>query len=164
MASMYAVYHGPDGLRGIAGRAHRMAAILAAGLRGTRATVITPAFFDTVTVSVPGRAATVVAAAAARGINLRQVDADRVSVACDETTTVDHLREVWAAFGVSDVDTDHLEVETNWPAGLRRTSEFLTHPVFHAHRSETAMLRYLRSLSDKDYALDRGMIRSAPAP
>jgi glycine dehydrogenase len=158
MASMYAVYHGPDGLRGIAGRAHRMAATLVAGLRGTRATVTTPAYFDTVTVSVPGRASTVVAAAAEQGVNLRRIDADRIGVACDETTTVDHLRVVWAALGVSDVDTERLEVAGALPAGLRRTTDFLTHPVFHAHRSETAMLRYLRSLADKDYALDRGMI------
>src|SRR5262249_44751666 len=162
MASMYAVYHGPDGLRGIAARTHRMAALLAAGLRDSRASVVTKDFFDTVTVSVPGRAAAVVAAAAARGGNLRQVDADHLSVACDETTTVEHLHAVWAAFGVSDVDTARLRTEPAWPAELRRTSEFLTHPVFHAHRSETAMLRYLRSLADKDYALDRGMIPLGP--
>jgi glycine dehydrogenase len=158
IASMYAVYHGPDGLRGIAGRTHRMAALLAAGLRDTRATVVTKEFFDTITVSVPGRAAAVVAAGAERGVNLRQVDADRVSVACDETTTIEHLQAVWAAFGVSTVDPADLRPEPAFSAGLRRTSEFLTHPVFHAHRSETAMLRYLRSLADKDYALDRGMI------
>jgi glycine dehydrogenase len=158
MASMYAVYHGPSGLRGIAARTHRMAAKIAAGLRGTRSTVETAAYFDTFTVSVPGRAARVVAAAAERGVNLRFVDADRVSVACDETTTMDHVRAVWAAFGGSDVDEEHLEVDTALPAALRRTSGYLTHPVFHAHRSETAMLRYLRSLADKDYALDRGMI------
>jgi glycine dehydrogenase len=158
IASMYAVYHGPAGLRGIAAGTHRMAGLLAAGLPDSRATVVTKQFFDTITVSVPGRAAAVVAAAAERGVNLRQVDADRVSVACDETTTVEHLHAVWAAFGVSDVDAGALRTEPAWPAELRRTSEFLTHPVFHAHRSETAMLRYLRSLSDKDYALDRGMI------
>ena len=158
MASMYAVYHGPSGLRGIAARTHRMAATLVAGLGGTGATVETAAYFDTVTVRVPGRAAQVVAAAAERGVNLRAVDADRVAIACDETTTLDHLQGVWAAFGRSDVDVDNLDVATAVPTALRRTSDYLTHPVFHAHRSETAMLRYLRSLADKDYALDRGMI------
>jgi glycine dehydrogenase len=158
MASMYAVYHGPDGLRGIASRTHRMAALLAAGLRASGVSVPDVAFFDTITVRVPRHAADVVAAAAARGVNLRLVDEDRVGIACDETTTVEHLRAVWAAFGATDVDTDALEVAGRIPAHLRRTSSYLTHPVFHAHRSETAMLRYLRSLADKDYALDRGMI------
>ncbi len=158
MASMYAVYHGPEGLRGIAGRTHRMASTLAAGLRDTRATVVNPTFFDTLTVAVPGRAARVVAAAAERGVNVRQVDADRISVSCDETTTLEHIRAVWSALGISEVDDEQLEVEAGVPSGLRRTTPYLTHPVFHAHRSETAMLRYLRSLADKDYALDRGMI------
>ena len=158
MASMYAVYHGPEGLRGIAERTHRMAAMLAAGLRESRAAVQTSAFFDTLTISVPGQAARVVAAAADRGVNIRQVDADRISVACDETTTLDHIRVVWDALGVGEVDIERLSVQGAVPASLRRGTEYLTHPVFHAHRSETAMLRYLRSLSDKDYALDRGMI------
>ncbi len=158
MASMYAVYHGPDGLRGIATRTHRMADILAAGLRTAEARIEYDAYFDTVTAIVPGRAAGVVAAAADRGVNLRLIDPDRVSIACDETTTLDHLRSVWAAFGASNVDVDTLDVATGLPAELRRTSSYLDHPVFHAHRSETAMLRYLRFLADKDYALDRGMI------
>jgi glycine dehydrogenase len=100
----------------------------------------------------------VVAAAAARGVNVRRIDDDRVGISCDETTTVEHLRAVWTAFGASDVDVDELEVTAGIPKALRRTSAYLTHPIFHAHRSETAMLRYLRSLADKDYALDRGMI------
>jgi glycine dehydrogenase len=155
MASMYAVYHGPEGLRGIATRTHRMAATLAAGLSHPLAYEV---YFDTLTVIVPGRAAEIVEAARTRGVNLRLVDDDHVSIACDETTTVEHLRAVWAAFGRSDVDVDALEVGGALPAGLRRGSPYLSHPVFHAHRSETAMLRYLRSLADKDYALDRGMI------
>ncbi|HEX6873887.1 MAG TPA: aminomethyl-transferring glycine dehydrogenase, partial [Micromonosporaceae bacterium] len=158
MASMYAVYHGPDGLRGIAGRVHRMAATLAAGVVEAGGTVETAAFFDTVTVRVPGRADQVVAEAAARGINLRLVDADRVAVACDETTTVDHLRAVWAAFGRAERDGDPAPVDAVLPEAMRRQTSYLGHPVFHAHRSETAMLRYLRRLADKDYALDRGMI------
>ncbi|MFG1803880.1 aminomethyl-transferring glycine dehydrogenase [Micromonospora carbonacea] len=155
MAGMYAVYHGPDGLRAIARRTHAMAARLAAGLRAGGVSVVDVAFFDTVLVTVPGRAAQVVADAQRRGVNLRLVDADRVGVSCDETTTPAHLAAVWAAFGVPAFDGD---VDPAWPAGLARTSAFLTHPVFGAHRSETAMLRYLRRLADFDYALDRGMI------
>ncbi|MFF0471196.1 aminomethyl-transferring glycine dehydrogenase [Micromonospora zamorensis] len=155
MAGMYAVYHGPDGLRDIAARTHQMAARLAAGLRAGGVDVADVAFFDTVTVSVPGRAAQVVAAAAERGVNLRLVDADRVGVSCDETTTLAHLAQVWAAFGVPAFDG---AVDAALPVDLARTSDFLTHPVFRSHHSETAMLRYLRRLSDFDYALDRGMI------
>ncbi|WFE55866.1 aminomethyl-transferring glycine dehydrogenase [Micromonospora sp. WMMD712] len=155
MAGMYAVYHGPDGLRAIARRTRAMAARLAAGLRAGGVSVADAAFFDTVLATVPGRAAQVVADAQRRGVNLRLVDADRVGVSCDETTTPAHLAAVWAAFGVPTFDGD---VDPAWPAGLARTSAFLTHPVFGAHRSETAMLRYLRRLADFDYALDRGMI------
>ncbi|MFG3556592.1 aminomethyl-transferring glycine dehydrogenase [Micromonospora sp. NPDC047557] len=155
MAGMYAVYHGPDGLRAIATRTHAMAARLAAGLRAGGVDVADVAFFDTVTARVPGRAAEVVAAAAERGVNLRPVDADRVGMSCDETTTDAHLREVWAAFGVDAFDGD---ADAALPVDLARTSDFLTHPVFRSHHSETAMLRYLRRLSDFDYALDRGMI------
>lgn len=155
MASMYAVYHGPDGLREIASRTHRFAARLAAGLRAGGVSTQGPAFFDTVTAVVPGRAARVVAAAEAAGVNLRLVDADRVAVACDETTVPAHLSAVWAAFGVPEFTG---EVAEALPVALLRDGDFLTHPVFHRHRSETAMLRYLRRLSDSDYALDRGMI------
>ncbi|MEU2702253.1 MULTISPECIES: aminomethyl-transferring glycine dehydrogenase [Micromonospora] len=155
MAGMYAVYHGPDGLRAIARRTHEAAARLAAGLRAGGVQVAEVAFFDTVTATVPGRAAEVVAAAAARNVNLRLVDADRVGVSCDETTTPAHLQAVWGAFGVDGFDGD---TDAALPDGLARTSDFLTHPVFHSHHSETAMLRYLRRLADFDYALDRGMI------
>ncbi|MEH0928875.1 aminomethyl-transferring glycine dehydrogenase [Micromonospora sp. CPCC 205558] len=155
MAGMYAVYHGPDGLRDIATRTHRMAARLAAGLRAGGVQVTDVAFFDTVTARVPGDAARVVEAAAQRGVNLRLVDADRVGVSCDETTTDAHLQAVWAAFGVPAFDG---AADATLPAGLTRTTDFLTHPVFRSHHSETAMLRYLRRLSDFDYALDRGMI------
>ena len=157
MASMYAVYHGPSGLRGIASRTHKMATTLAAGLRSGGVELTHEAFFDTVTAVVSGRAAEIVAAAAERRINLRLVDADRIGISCDQTTSLEHVRAVWAAFGL-EVDTDQLPVAGGLPKQLQRTSDYMTHPVFHAHRSETAMLRYLRSLSDKDYALDRGMI------
>ncbi|AEB45254.1 MULTISPECIES: aminomethyl-transferring glycine dehydrogenase [Micromonospora] len=155
MASMYAVYHGPDGLRRIARRTHASAARLAAGLRAGGVDVADVPFFDTVTATVPGRAVEVVAAAAARNVNLRLVDADRVGISCDETTTGAHLAAVWAAFGVDGVDGD---TDVALPGALARTSDFLTHPVFRSHHSETAMLRYLRRLADLDYALDRGMI------
>ncbi|MGC4877829.1 aminomethyl-transferring glycine dehydrogenase [Micromonospora sp. DT43] len=155
MAGMYAVYHGPDGLREIATRTHAMAARLAAGLRAGGVDVADVAFFDTVTARVPGRAAQVVEAAAERGVNLRLVDADRVGMSCDETTTDAHLAAVWEAFGVQAFDGDG---DPALPVDLTRTSDVLTHPVFRSHHSETAMLRYLRRLSDFDYALDRGMI------
>jgi glycine dehydrogenase len=160
MASMYAVYHGPDGLRAIATRTHRMATTLAEGLRAGGITVGPDAFFDTIWAHVPGKAADVVASARANGVNLRLVDADRVSITCAETTTRAHLRLVWDAFGVS-ADPDQVDSAAGdvlTPTGLLRTSEFLTHPVFHRHHSETSLLRYLRSLADKDVALDRSMI------
>ncbi|AXG76787.1 aminomethyl-transferring glycine dehydrogenase [Streptomyces paludis] len=159
MAGMYAVYHGPQGLRSIARRTHRYAALLAAGLRAGGVRIAHDTYFDTLTAVVPGRAAAVVAAAREGGVNLWQVDADRVSVACDETTGRAQLAAVWAAFGV-EADIEALDGGTDdaLPGGLLRSDDYLTHPVFHQYRSETAMLRYLRRLSDRDYALDRGMI------
>ena len=154
-ASMYAAYHGPDGLRAIAARVHHHAASLAAGLRAGGVRVAHASFFDTILAVVPGRAQDVVAAAAELGINLGVASGDAVRIACDEVTTGAHIAAVLSAFGVEespDVPLDAL------PGDLRRTSAYLTHPVFRTHRSETAMLRYLRSLKDKDYALDRGMI------
>jgi glycine dehydrogenase len=160
IASMYAVYHGPEGLRAIATRAHRMATVLAAGLTEGGVDLLHGEFFDTVTAVVPGLAAAVVGAARDLGVNLRLVDADHVGIACDETTTREHLSLVWKAFGIAVSDVDSLDEDTadGIPPELARTSSFLTHPVFHAHRSETALLRYLRSLSDRDVALDRSMI------
>ncbi|MDI3388130.1 aminomethyl-transferring glycine dehydrogenase [Streptomyces sp. B-S-A8] len=159
MAGMYAVYHGPQGLKDIALRTHRYATILAEGLKAGGVEVVHGAYFDTLTVRVPGRAADVVSAARERGVNLRLVDADQVSLACDETTTRAQLAAVWAAFGV-EAETEALDsaVADTLPEDLLRTDAYLTHPVFHQYRSETAMLRYLRRLSDRDYALDRGMI------
>ncbi|KUH39462.1 MULTISPECIES: aminomethyl-transferring glycine dehydrogenase [Streptomyces] len=159
MAGMYAVYHGPDGLKGIALRTHRYAAILAAGLRAGGVEVVHDTFFDTVTARVPGAAAQVVAAAREGGVNIHPVDADHVSVSCDETTGRAQLAAVWDAFGVrGDIDALDAETADALPAALLRTDAYLTHPVFHAYRSETSMLRYLRRLADRDYALDRGMI------
>ncbi|MGH6653901.1 MAG: aminomethyl-transferring glycine dehydrogenase, partial [Actinocrinis sp.] len=159
-AAMYAVYHGPEGLTTIARRAHRYAAVLAAGLRAAGFHVTAQAFFDTVTVQAPGRAAELWHAARLAGINIRLASADTVSIACDETTTWSDLQALWAAFGADGLQVHALDETTAeaLPEALRRTSAFLTHPVFHAHRSETAMLRYLRKLSDRDIALDRSMI------
>ncbi|WP_431923336.1 aminomethyl-transferring glycine dehydrogenase [Amycolatopsis tucumanensis] len=155
LAAMYAVYHGPEGLKEIARRVHGLAAGLAGALRSAGVEVVHESFFDTVLARVPGRAPAVVAAARESGVNLGRVDDDHVRIACDEVTTVDVVDRVLRAFGVEPGIADGA---TALPAGLARTSEFLTHEVFHSHRSETAMLRYLRRLSDQDYALDRGMI------
>ena len=157
MAGAYAVYHGPDGLRAIAARVHRLTAVLAAGLRAGGVEVSTERFFDTVTVHVAGAAKSVVDKAASSGINLRLIDDDSVGVACDEVTRREHLTAVWDAFGVTG-DVDALDAQTPDAFGPARTGDYLTHPVFADHRSETAMMRYLRRLADFDYALDRGMI------
>jgi len=160
VASMYAVYHGPEGLTRIAARTHRYAAVLAAALRAGGVEVEHDAFFDTVSLVVPGRADEVVGRAHELGLHLRRTDAEHVGVAVSEVTTRAHVSRVLAAAGVDDVDLDAVDAETRdaIPAELRRRSPFLTHPVFHTHRSETDLLRYLRRLSDRDYALDRGMI------
>jgi glycine dehydrogenase len=159
IAGMYAVHHGPEGLVAIAERAHRHAAVLAAGLRLGGVEVAHEAFFDTVTARVPGRAVEVVTRAAAAGLNLRLTDSDTVGVSTDEVTEPAHVAAVLAAFGV-DADLAELDATTPdaLPEPLRRRSAFLGHPVFNTHRSETALLRYLRRLADRDYALDRGMI------
>jgi len=167
MASMYAVWHGPDGLRTIAGRVHRLAGVLAAGLRAGGIEIVHESFFDTVLARVPGRAEIVLAAAREAGVNLGPVDADHVRIACDEVTDREHLELVWKAFGVGSCDIDALDAAlTEQSAGrnrlgstaLTRESLFCEHEVFRLHHSETAMLRYLRRLAAKDYALDRGMI------
>lgn len=154
IASSYAVWHGPEGLRRIAEEVAGQAARLAASLRAAGVGVVCGSLFDTVVAEVPGRADAVVASAAACGVNLRRVDADRVAVACDETTGEADLRVVCDAFGVALADA----VPAAVPEGLRRRSAFLSHPVFGRYRSETAMMRYLKRLADVDYGLDRGMI------
>jgi glycine dehydrogenase len=157
IAAMYAVYHGPDGLTAIARRVHRRAAVLASTLQDQGFVTESGAgFFDTVRVVLPG-AAEAVARARAAGYNLYQAGADAVQIACDETTTEAQLREVASALAGRDVELADAAADA-LPAGLRRDGEFLTHPVFHSHRSETAMLRYLRRLADFDIALDRSMI------
>ncbi|MEO6472770.1 MAG: aminomethyl-transferring glycine dehydrogenase [Aeromicrobium sp.] len=153
-ASMYGVYHGAEGLRRIAHRINSFATLLSAGLRAGGVDAGKEGFFDTIVAHVPGKAARVVSAAREAGIHLRLVDSDKVGITTSEHTTRAHVESVWAAFGVEGVDAG----DESLPADLIRTDEFLTHPVFNEHRSETQMLRYLRRLSDRDYALDRGMI------
>ncbi len=158
MASMYAVYHGPDGLRRIAERIRTDALVLAALLEQGGVTVEHALFFDTVRAIVPGRAREVVAAARDRGINLWADGEDAVQISVSESTTGAHLTAVVEAFGVAAGLSSGEAATASLPGWAARTSEYLTHPVFHAHRSETAMLRYLRRLSDMDLALDRSMI------
>jgi len=158
IASMYAVYHGPEGLTAIARNVHRRTAVLAAGLRKLGFKILNDSFFDTVTVEVGAKRNEIVARALTEKINLGIGDAG-LRVALDETTAPAAVEAVWRAFGGG---LSYAEVETAareaLPAELRRTTGFLTHPVFHAHRSETEMLRYMRKLSDRDLALDRAMI------
>jgi glycine dehydrogenase len=161
MASMYAVYHGPDGLRAIARRVSGATNAVAAGLRAAGYELADDTWFDTLTVRAPGRGAELVARALDAGLNLRAVDGDTVGLSFDETSDAGVLDRVAEAFGLAPLDPD----APAGPAGLagipeaeRRTSDFLTHRVFHEHRSETEMLRYLRRLADKDLALDRVMI------
>ncbi|WP_092804785.1 aminomethyl-transferring glycine dehydrogenase [Rhodococcus globerulus] len=154
VAAMYAVYHGPEGLHAIADQVHSHASTIAESLRAAGCSIVHDAFFDTVLVRIPAGARAVVNRADAGGINLRYVDDDHVAIACDECTTDEIVSRVLAAFGA--------EVRggavSGLPQGMRRTSKFLEHPVFHTHRTETSMLRFLRALSDKDLALDRTMI------
>ncbi len=158
VASMYAVYHGPEGLRAIAQGINDDARDLAAMLRQGGVEVVHEQFFDTVLTRVPGRAADVVASARSGGLHLRLVDADHVGLSVGETFGPGSFGSALRAFGV-DVEGHHgVDGADTLPADLARTTPYLTHEVFHAHRSETQMLRYLRTLSARDYALDRGMI------
>jgi glycine dehydrogenase len=166
IAAMYAVYHGPKGLERIARRVHRMAAIAKAGLEQLGLRAGPDRFFDTLVVTCGERAGAVHAAARERGMNFRRVDGERIGLSFDETTRRTDLEPLWSAFaeGVG-ASARSLSVEElagvardALPVALVRTSAYLTHPVFHTHGSETSMLRYLRSLADKDLALDRTMI------
>ncbi|HET7402894.1 MAG TPA: aminomethyl-transferring glycine dehydrogenase, partial [Usitatibacter sp.] len=162
MASMYAVYHGPEGLRRIALRVNRLTAVLARGLRKLGFTVAPEAFFDTVVVETTGRRDEIVARAEAAGVNFRLAGGERLGISLDETATRADVENIWrlfagraAGFGVGDLERETPEAI---PAALRRAPGFLAHPVFNRYHSETAMLRYLRRLADRDVALDRSMI------
>jgi len=158
IAAMYAVYHGPDGLSAMATRVHGKAATLAQTLKDQGFETDGTAFFDTLRVMVPGGAAAAIQRARDAGYNLHQAGPDAVQIACDETTTDEHLRDVARALAGRDLPGLADTAPSALPSALRRTSKFLTHPVFSSHRSETAMLRYLRRLADMDIALDRSMI------
>ena len=160
MASMYAVYHGPKGLKQIAERTHRYTGILAANLKSLGYSV-NESFFDTLTVATD-KADALHAAAVAAGINLRKIDAKHVGVSLDETCDRDTLAALWNVFSggkaAPDFDAVEASVGASFPEALVRTSAYLEHPTFNRYHSETEMLRYLRSLADKDLALDRTMI------
>ncbi|MFO1210896.1 MAG: aminomethyl-transferring glycine dehydrogenase [Amaricoccus sp.] len=157
MASMYAVFHGPEGLRAIAQRIHRKTVRLAKGLESLGFRVEPDGFFDTITVEVGALQGVILKAAVAEGINLRKVGADRIGIALDERTRREHTQAVWRAFGGDMIDRD-LDHEVRLPEGLIRTSDYLTHPIFHMNRAEAEMTRYMRRLADRDLALDRAMI------
>jgi glycine dehydrogenase len=158
IAAMYAVYHGPGGLVQIARNVHRRAAVLASGLRRLGFALRCESFFDTVTVDAGDRREAIIARARSERINLGVGGAD-LRIALDETTTAATVEAVWRAFGGS-LNYAEIDAETRetLPDELKRTGSFLTHPVFHTHRSETELLRYMRKLSDRDLALDRAMI------
>ena len=162
MASMYAVYHGPDGLKAIAREVAAKTAMLRDWLADAGADIVHDSFFDTIQVRVPGRAAEYAEQAHhGFGILLHAADADTVGISVDETTTVAELHQVAQVFGGARERAFGFfgsGSQGGLPADLLRQDEYLTHPVFHSHRSETAMMRYLKSLADRDYALDRGMI------
>jgi glycine dehydrogenase len=158
MAGMYAVHHGPDGLRRIAERVHRLTSAFAHTLRAGGVDVVNDTWFDTLQVAVPGRAAQIHAAARRRRINLREIDGDHVGVAFDETSSLDLLSTLGEVFSVEADPTAFDAAPDGIPSELRRAGEILTHPVFHTYRSEHDLLRYLRRLADKDLALDRTMI------
>jgi glycine dehydrogenase len=172
MASMYGVYHGADGLRQIALRVAHTAATLARGLQDRGWNVLTTHYFDTITIDVGKRQDAIIERALQQGINLRRLAANgqlpaRIGISVDETTTPDIVESVWAIFGAKDASRKGegssfasiaIQTANAIPAALRRTTEFMTNPVFVEHRSETEMLRYLRRLADRDLALDRTMI------
>jgi len=158
MAGMYAVYHGPDGLRTLARRIHGLTATLAAALTQADVELVNDGFFDTLTVRVPGRAASILDEARAEGINLREIDDDHVGIALDEKSTPAEVATLLGLFGVDAAAAGAGDLPDARPESLRRTTDFLTHPVFHRYRTETEMLRYLRRLETKDLALNESMI------
>ena len=163
-AAFYAIYHGPNGLREIAQRVQRLTQILAAGFEQLGVERINSTYFDTLTLLVGTQQAPIIARAEAAHINLRKVGADRIGISLDETTTADDIAELWqivigrdAHFSVHTIDAQ-LDEQASFPQALQRSSDFLTHPVFNSHHSETEMLRYMKRLESKDIALNQTMI------
>jgi glycine dehydrogenase len=162
MAGMYAVYHGPKGLKEIASRVHSLTSKLASGLASMGFAVEPAAYFDTITVRTNELTEQIHKAAIAAGINLRHVPSTigpetRIGVSLDETSTPALVETLWSIFGEAPT-FDSVGAPETIPAALRRTSAFLTHPVFNQYHSETELLRYMRRLADRDLALDRAMI------
>ncbi len=156
MASMYAVYHGPEGLRHIARTVHIRAAELKAALTAGGVVIEEGPFFDTLVAKVPGMADSILATAAAGEINLRRIDADHLGISCDETSSPADMVAICRAFRVG--ETTNTVRESAWPAALARSTPFLTQKVFNSYHSETEMLRYLKRLESKDLALNESMI------
>ncbi|HEY0213032.1 MAG TPA: aminomethyl-transferring glycine dehydrogenase, partial [Paenirhodobacter sp.] len=156
MASFYAVFHGPIGLRAIAERVHFNAVRLRDALLNAGADVSSSAFFDTITVKVGVGQQGIMAAARHRGLNLRKVGRDRVGISVDELTNDDVITRVLDAFGIT--ETAPKASDLGFPEAMLRRSDYMTHPVFHMNRAESEMMRYMRRLSDRDLALDRAMI------
>jgi len=157
MASMYAIFHGPEGLKAIAQRIHRKTVRLVKGLETLGFAVGPAAFFDTVTVEVGALQGVILKAAVAEGVNLRKVGTTRIGISLDERTRREHTQAIWRAFG-GDMMDRALDHEYRLPEGLIRRSGFLEHPIFHMNRAESEMTRYMRRLADRDLALDRAMI------
>ncbi|MFQ5438336.1 MAG: aminomethyl-transferring glycine dehydrogenase [Paracoccaceae bacterium] len=157
IASFYAVIHGPEGLKAIAQRIHRKTVRLARGLQDAGLKVEQKHFFDTITVDVGPLQKAVMMRAVDEGINLRCVGTTRIGISLDERTRNEVIEAVWRAFGIERKD-DHFDPHYRIPDALLRTSDYLTHPVFHMNRAESEMMRYMRRLADRDLALDRAMI------
>ncbi len=158
IASMYAVYHGPDGIKAIAQSVHRKTSRLAKGLEEAGFNVAPEVFFDTITVEVGSLQGVVMQAAVNNGVNLRKVGEDRVGISLDEQTRPETIEAVWRAFGVEKKDDSKANREYRLPDAMLRETEYLTHPIFHMNRAEAEITRYMRRLADRDLALDRAMI------
>ncbi len=158
IASMYAVYHGPDGIKAIAQSVHRKTARLAKGLESLGYKVEPEVFFDTITVEVGALQGVIMNAAVANGVNLRKIGTTRVGISLDEKTRPEILEGVWRAFGGDLKDDSEANREYRLPEANLRDSAYLTHPIFHLNRSEAEITRYMRRLADRDLALDRAMI------
>lgn len=156
MASMYAVYHGPQGLKAIAESIHAKTTTLATELKAAGYNIVNKTWFDTLTIQTNEKTAEIHAAAVALGLNLRQIDSNHVGFSVDETVEAEDLQAILASFGIDALAGE--EAELVIPESLQRQDDYLTHPVFNSYHSETEMLRYLRGLADKDLALDRAMI------